>query len=322
MNLLRSGICLNCSMREIVRRFFSGLRWRLLLLVLLACAPLVELTLHTASGERRQLVKDWNQRAQEMMQLATREEEQVVGQTRQLLFAMAESATVRSANRRDCEKLLDELFRSYPHYANLGVVGTNGMVLASARPMEPASQTNRPYFRHALTTHAFAIGDFPDREADGNPTVYFGCPVFDSNGQVQAVVFAALDLGWVSQFESALPARLPKGATWTEIDRNGKILVRYPSPGKWIGQPFPEKSLLKIVFSQDHGVVEARSSDGILGYHAFAAMHSQFVPGDVVTILGSIPEETLFAEANHRRNANLIGLGIAACLAFMLGWIG
>ena len=79
------------------------------------------------------------------MQLAAREEEQVIGQARKLLFAPAESATVRSANRRDCEKLMDESFRSYPHYANLGVVGTNGMILASARPMvEPASQTNKP----------------------------------------------------------------------------------------------------------------------------------------------------------------------------------
>jgi len=86
------------------------LRLRLLLLVLLACAPLVGLTLHTASEERRRLVKKWNQRSQAMMELATREEGQVIGQTRQLLLALAESSPVRSGNRRDCKKLLDELF--------------------------------------------------------------------------------------------------------------------------------------------------------------------------------------------------------------------
>jgi hypothetical protein len=46
------------------------------LLVLLACAPLVGLTLHKASEERRRLVKKWNQRSQAMMELATREEGQ------------------------------------------------------------------------------------------------------------------------------------------------------------------------------------------------------------------------------------------------------
>ena len=312
-----------CDMRKIISRLVSGLRLRLLLLVLLACAPLVGLTLHTASEERRRLAKEWNQRSQEMMELATREDGRVIGQTRQLLLVLAESSPVRSGSRRGCKKLLDELFGSYPRYANLGVVGTNGVVLASARPMvEPANQTNRPFFRRALATRAFAIGNFPDGQAAGQPTVNFGYPVFDSDGQVQAVVFAALDLDWVSSFESMLPGQLPKGATWTEIDRAGRILVRYPSPEKWIGRPFPEKSLLKTVFSQDHGVVEATSADGIPGYHAFAAMRSQLVPDDVVTILSSIPRQVLFAEADRRLTENLTGLGIAACFAFMLGWIG
>jgi PAS domain S-box-containing protein len=310
-------------MRKIIGRLVSGLRLRLLLLVLLACAPLVGLTLHTASEERRRLVKEWNQRSLEMMELATREEGHVLGQTRQLLLALAESSQVRSGNRRGCKKLLDELFGSYPRYANLGVVGTNGMVLASARPMvEPANQTNRPFFRRALATRAFAMGDFPNGHEVGNPTVTFGCPVFDSDGQVQAVVFAVLDLDWSSRFDSALPAQLPPGATWTEIDRTGRILVRYPSPEKWIGLPFPEKSLLKNVFSQDHGVVEAVSADGIPGYHAFVAMHSQLVSDAVVTILSSIPRQVLFAEADDRLTGNLTRLGIAACFAFMLGWIG
>ncbi len=310
-------------MRKIIRQLFSGLRLRLLLLVLLACAPLVGLMLHAASEERRRLVKEWNQRSQEMTELATREEGRVIGQTRQLLLVLAESSPVRSDSRRDCKKLLDDLLGSYPRYANLGVVETNGMVLASAYPMgEPANQTNRPFFRRALATRAFAIGDFPDRQAVDKFTVNFGYPVFDSTGQVQAVVFATLDLDWVSRFESALPAQLPKGATWTEINRNGKILVRYPSPEKWIGQSFPDKSLLKTVFSEDHGVVETVSSNGIPGYHAFAAMRSQLVPDEVVTLLSSIPRKVLFAEADRRLIENLTGLGIAAGFAFMLGWIG
>ena len=312
-----------CGMRKIISRLVSGLRLRLLLLVLLACAPLVGLTLHTASEERRRLVQEWNQRSLEMMELATREEGHVLGQTRQLLLALAESSQVRSGNRRGCKKLLDELFGSYPRYANLGVVGTNGMVLASARPMmEPANQTNCPFFRRALATRAFAMGDFPDGQATGNPTVTFGCPVFDSDGEVQAVVFAALDLDWISRFDSALPAQLPPGATWSEIDRTGRILVRYPSPEKWIGRPFPEKSLVEAVFSQNHGVVEAVSPEGVPGYHAFVAMHSQLVSDDVVTILSSIPRQVLFAEADDRLTGNLTRLGIAACFAFMLGWIG
>jgi PAS domain S-box-containing protein len=312
-----------CGMRKIFNRLVSGLRLRLLVLVLLASAPLVGMTLHTASEERQRLVQEWNERSQEMTEMAAREEGRVIGQTRQFLLALAESAPVHSGSRRGCQKLLDELFGSYPRYVNLGVVGSNGMVLASVYPMMgPASQTNRQFFRRALATRAFAFGDFPDAHSAGKPTINFGYPAFDSGGQVQAVVFAVLDLDWVNRFESALPAQLPKGATWTEIDRAGKILARYPAPEKWIGRPFPEESLLKTVFGQDQGVVETVSSNGIPGYHAFVVRHSQLFRDDVAALLSSIPRQALFAEADRRLAENLAGLGMAACMAFGLGWIG
>ena len=121
---------------------------------------------------------------------------------------------------------------------------------------------------------------------------------------------------------AVMPAQLPEQTTWTEIDRTGRILVRYPAPEKWIGQPFPDKSLLKTVLSQNHGVVEATSADGIPGYHAFATMRSRLVPGGVVSVLYSIPRQVLFADADRQVRTNLTGLGIAAGFAILLGWIG
>jgi PAS domain S-box-containing protein len=309
-------------MRNVLRLLFFGLRFRLLLLVVLACAPLMGLTLHTAWDDRRRQVADWKQRSQEMIKLANREEEKVIGQTRQLLLAVAESSQVRSGNRKDCKKLLDDLFASYPRYANLGVINTNGDFLASAiAAAEPVNQADRQFFRRVLKTRAFAMGDFTIGRTNDKPTVNFGCPLFDQSGQIQAVVFAALDLDWFNRFESELPAQLPKEATWTQIDQKGTILVRYPAPEKWIGQPFPEKSLVKGIFSEPQGVVESKDSDGVPGFYAFASMHSQLVPGDVVTMLG-IPRQVLFAGVDRMLIRNMAGFGIAASLALLLGWIG
>lgn len=310
-------------MRQTIRRWVSSLRFRLLVLVLLACTPLVALTLRTSSDERRRLVGDWEQRSQAMMELAVREESRVINQTRQLLLALAESAQVRSSNRRDAKKLLDEMFGSYPRYANLGVASTNGAVLASALPVaEPVNQTSLSYFQRALAAGAFAVGDFPATPFVGKPTVQFGQPVFDDAGQVQAVAFAALDLDWLARFESALPTQLPAGATWSIVDRAGRILVRYPAPEKWIGQTFPETNLLNSAFSQKPGVVEAMTAEGGAGYHAFATLRSQLVPGEAVAMVGSIPKPVLFAEADRRLTGNLTGLAVAATLALAIGWVG
>jgi hypothetical protein len=118
---------------------FSELRFRLLLLVVLTCAPLAGLTLHTAWEDRRRAVTDWARRSQELMQLASREEQELIGGTRQLLLAIAESSSVRLGNRRGCKELLGQVLRSYPRYANFGVLQTNGMILASA--LEPRAAT-------------------------------------------------------------------------------------------------------------------------------------------------------------------------------------
>ena len=225
-------------------QFFSGLRFRLLLLVVLACAPLAGLMLHNASDARRRQVADWEQRSQEIARRASQEEGRVVGQTRQLLLAVAESSAVRAGNRRECNKLLDDLFASYPRYANLGLIKSNGDFFASALPTAGlTNQAGCDFFRRAVAKREFAMGDLPASRAGGRATVDFGFPVIDPSGNVQAVVYAALDLEWFNRFESRFQAQLPKEATWSEIDRNGTILVRHPSPEKWIGQPLPEKSL-------------------------------------------------------------------------------
>ena len=332
-------------MRTLISRLFSGLRFRLLLLVVLACTPLVGLTLYTAWQNHQRLVADWEQQAQEMVQLAIQEEAQMIGQTRQLLMAMADSSQVHSGDRQDCKELLDDLFASYPRYADLGVIKTNGELAASALapagldrqaqfvrgaerllaktvvpPTGTANQAHRELFRRVLETRALVIGDFPAGHADGEPAIDFGYPVFDQAGQIQAMVFAALKLNWVNRFESELLTHLRKGATWTELDRNGNILTRYPDPGKWIGQPLPEQSLLQTVLSQDHGVVEALDPEGVPGFYAFASMPSQLVRGGAVTILG-VRKQVLFAGTDRRLIRYLLGLGIAISVVLAVGWI-
>ena len=316
---------LDYCVREVVDRIgraLFGLRFRLLLLVLLVCAPLVALTLHSASQERRRTVAAWSERAQRMTRLARQEEADLIGQTRQLLLAVSESSAVRSGNRETCRKSLDEVFTSYSGYANLGVTDTNGVVLASAVSLEePGNQADRKFFRHVLARRAFAIGDYSANFTNGKPVVTFGCPVFDGSNHVQAVVFAAMELDWLGGARSELSAQVPKAATWTEIDRNGTILVRHPMSGLSCGQPFPDRTLVKTVLSQRGGIVEATDSMGTPAFCAFAWRDSQLVAGKVATML-SIPRHVLFATANRVLLRSLMWLGTAVSLAFALGWVG
>src|SRR5215813_206237 len=68
--LLRFHKYMRGALKGVIQVCF-GLRFRLLLLVVLVCAPLVLLTLHTASEERRRAIANWPQRAQRMAQLVS-----------------------------------------------------------------------------------------------------------------------------------------------------------------------------------------------------------------------------------------------------------
>jgi len=312
-------------MRNVVRivsHVFPGLRFRLLLLVVLACAPLVILTIHRAGEERRRAVANWSQRSERMLEQANREEEKLVGETRQLLLSMAESEAIRSGNRQRIKNQVRALFDSYPKYANLGVLNTNGDVVASATTegarLSPAAQE---FFKRTLETGSFTVSDLATEPLSGKPVVNVGYPVIDAEGRPAGAVFAALDLSWYNRFGSELPGQLPRWATWTEVDRNGTILLRYPSPKNWIGKTFPDRALLKTMMEQREGTAEGRDPNGAIMVYAFTSMRGQLGSGDSIAILGT-PRQMLFAAADHALFVNLAWMGLAAMLAVIIGWVG
>ncbi|MGA2660718.1 MAG: PAS domain S-box protein, partial [Verrucomicrobiota bacterium] len=127
-------------------QLFSGLRLRVLLLVVLASLPPVVLTLHIARQERRGKITALRQRSQDIIRLSARKEEEMILGTRQLLRVVAASSQVQLGRWGECNDLLRTLFADYPRYANLGVIKTNGDVVASALPATNRfNLADRPY---------------------------------------------------------------------------------------------------------------------------------------------------------------------------------
>ncbi len=219
--------------------------------------------------------------------------------------------------------MLRTLFADYPRYANLGVIKANGDVVASALAVtNTPNLADSPYFRRALSSRAFSIGDYEVGRISGARTVNLCYPVLDRSGQVRAVVLAALDLDWLDASDYALQKLLPDGATWTRIDTNGTILVRHPALGKrLVGEPLPEKPLLNAFLTQKNGVMEAADPKGVRVFYDFTSTRSALLAGDVIGIL-SIPAKVLFAEPDRVMMGNLTSVGIVAGLLLVLGWMG
>src|SRR3954454_11830210 len=96
------------TLLKIVSYLFSGLRFRLLVLVLLTCAPLVALTLHTSWEDRRKAMANWRQRSAAFVQHAAGEEQKLLSDGKSLLHALSESEAVQSGDVEGCKKLLPQ----------------------------------------------------------------------------------------------------------------------------------------------------------------------------------------------------------------------
>ena len=304
-------------------QLFSGLRFRLVLLVVLASLPPVVLTLHIARQDRQRQTAALRQRSQDMVKLAARKEDEMIAGTRQLLRAVAESSQVQSARWGNCTKLLRTLFADYPRYANLGVIKTNGDVPASALPLtKPVNLADRAFFQRALATRDLSIGDYQVGRITGKPSFNLGYPVFDPSGQVQAVVFAALDLDWLNRSDYALQMQLPARGHLDQNRRQGHDPRALSRTGKGAGgRTSARKSLLKTFLTRKNGVMEAVDPKGISVFYDFTSTRSALVAGDVISIL-SIPRKVLFAEPDRVMIRNLTSVGIVAGLVLVIGWIG
>ena len=302
------------------RLFFSGLRVRLLVLVLLAVIPALGLTLYTNLEERELRKAQVQEYALRLSRIVSADHERLIEDARKLLATLARLPVLREVQRAACGALFADLLTRHSSYANLGVIGLDGNIFCSGLPMTSQVYVgDRAYFRRARETREFAIGDYQVGRITGKATLNFGHPVLD-RGHVQAVLFAALDLAWLN--ELAPRVGLPTGSMLTVIDRNGTILSRFPDQAKWIGKSMPESLVLNAIAGQQgNGTTEGRSEDGIPRLFSFAPFGETAQSANAYVIIG-IPTAVAFAGANRILVRNLVALALVAGLALAAAWAG
>ncbi len=298
---------------------FASLRVRLLLLVLLAVVPALALILYTGLEQRRLAARDVQAQALRVAGLAASRQQRLIEDTRQVLATVAQLPAIQERHPPTLAAVLARLRAGDPRYANLGAILPNGDLFVSALPVEgQPTFGDRTYFRRAMETRAFAVGDYQIGRITGKATLNFGYPVLDEAGEVQLVIFAALDLAWLNQF--AADAQLPAGATLLVSDRNGTVLAHYPDEERWVGQAVPETPIIRTMLqSRGEGTAEVAGLDGIPRLFAFTPLRAGGGP-DVYVSIG-MPRVVAFAEAHRALARNVAGLGLVALLALAAAWV-
>ncbi len=182
-------------------RFKSGnLRTRLVGLVLLAVLPLAGLAFYTAYEQRQLEIADIEGDVLTFAEFAARDEAQLLDGTRQLLASFAHYLERQWSDPPECSRYLSELMNHYRRYKNLGAVDAQGMLHCSAIAYDTSvNVSDRPWFKRAIETRQFAIGDYQIGLITGSPVIVLAYPIISSDKKLLGVAFAALDIQWLNQ---------------------------------------------------------------------------------------------------------------------------
>ncbi|MBI3962233.1 MAG: PAS domain S-box protein [Deinococcus sp.] len=298
---------------------FASLRSRLLILALIALFPGAGLGLYLVAEQRRLAVATVEQDLLQLARQAAADQEQLITGVRQLLVSLAQLPEVGGSNAAACSGLMASLLRRNRLYADMGAAQPDGTIFCSAVPAtRPRNVADQPHFRRAIETRDFAVGDYQVSQANGKPGLVFGYPALDDLGQVQAVLYAVLDLAWMN--ERAAQAQLPRNATLTVVDRKGIILARHPSPEQWVGQTLVVLPLLQAMLAgRGGGVVRAPDADQDQQVYALTPL-SGAGQRDGLSVSISVPSAGAFAASNQRLRRNLSWLGLVLVGALIVAW--
>ena len=219
---------------------------------------------------------------------------------------MANAEPVRARRTAEAGILFEQLLGNGA-WENVGLVRSDGMVLASALPVsEPIQLKDRSWFTRMQQTGGFAIGDYQVGRITGQPTLNVAFPL---PGQSKAApldgVFAALNLKAIQGCVSL--SQLPPKAVLLVVDRNGTYLARSPGGEQWVGKPSHSWAAFQAGSGKLGGFVEAAGVDGIERLY-----HYQAVPGtdESLFVAVGVSKAAIQSEARAGLRNSLFWLGL------------
>jgi signal transduction histidine kinase len=293
----------------------NSLRSRLILLVLLAIAPIAVMTIINGVRERAHAVEVAEDNLQRLTNLAAANEAQSIAGARQLLRDLA-SVPDLMGDEEDCTRLLANVRRQNPDYVNLGVIQLNGDITCNAvQAKNIVNLADRSHFRRAVHLKRFVAGGYVFGRVIQKHTVNLTYPVLDDDGKVKAVVFAALDLVNLDRFVADI--QLPPGSLLLTADSEGLIISRKPNPESWFGKPVSPE-MRSAMAGEPGKPVLLTGPDGVERLHRFARVGNNGLSDYTVTI--GIPADAITASARHDQVLDFLALSVTIGLALLAAW--
>ena len=293
------------------------LRWLLVLLAMVAAAPGIGVLIYLSVVVQRDEVVRAGVELESVAKLVTANQAQLIEGVRQILATVAAGPSVRRNDLHElCVEFLSNVQAATPSYANIGLLNPQGEVECQSSPRKPTGNASqRRFFRNAIQTGHFAVGDFTVGMSTGRKVISFGMPTYDYAGVFRGVAFAALDLEYAGgQLKSIT---LPEHLQIRVSDASGRLLVSHATSDP-VGQLPTDAALRAAIESRRTGQFSTTDAQGSTWMHAGRSIATGSRDDLIVTV--SIRRADVVAIANTHFQVQLVILGLASLLGVLLAW--
>jgi len=302
-----------------LRTLLSSLRFRLLLLVLLAVVPALALLCMAAFEQRATAGIHAREEVQRLAEVIAVNDQRILDGVRGYLTVLAHDPSLAEGRFGPHERVFGEVLRQSPWIGALAATDPAGNVLFSVPPTtRPLNLADSPAFREALTRRRFAVAGYQINRLTSEPSVLAACPVEDATNAIAAMLCAELRLDPLNEKVAEVMGRLPPGSSVVKVAEDGTLLTQWPD---WNPESAPQSGVLyRRAFLQAQGRMEARGPDGVVRYYGFARLSTPADPKQIAVLVG-IPQRQVFLDPNRVLRRNLLGYGLVALLSLAAAWL-
>ncbi|HKB55030.1 MAG TPA: PAS domain S-box protein, partial [Ramlibacter sp.] len=298
-------------------RWSFGIRGTLVLLVVVCMAPVFVAAIYGSMQEQADSLRQARLDLRRVTELRAASQRQLLDSVRHMLIAVAHTAVTVLDRQPDCDRFLQGINEHFREYVDIAFADAQGnLSCRSVNVPTPISVADRAYFKGAVATGAFSIGEYIVGRLLGTPQLMLSLPIYGQGGQLKGVLYAVLDLSSVQKSFGGHSAQ----ANTTDLltDANGVVLASAGGNAPRAGQPIAEARLLQIVRGGSHD--QERYLEGGWDDRLYAVRTVRAEGAGSLVLVSTVRTGDVLAPTLQRLRAEIGALLLITALASLLAW--
>jgi diguanylate cyclase (GGDEF)-like protein len=297
-------------------RPFLSIRARMIVLALLAIAPLMIERVHSLEKARAARTERANAEVVDLARRGVEAQREIISTVRALLQIVSRIYAKAPLEPAACNHDMADLTSHIPWIRDVSIASPDGRIKCSTEPLAIGlNVSDRPHFQNALHSREFALSDYLINRVNEAPSLVATYPVIADDGSVKGVVLAVINLQWIGDLAATAAQRA--GASVMLLDGSGTLIAGSADQQNYIGKQFAGHAAARGMLSHDEGTITAAGFDGIRRIFAYVRVpwtHAQLAVG--------LDEDAVHSSIDSKIDFAYLQLGVFGAFVLLLAWFG